>query len=88
MLEKIKKGEDFAQLAAKYGNDESAKNGGDLGWLWGGTLEKEFEEAISKAKKGDVFVVKTSAGAHVVKVTEDKVWDRGIVRLIPVVKKL
>ncbi len=30
-LERIKKGEDFAGLATKYGNDESAKQGGDLG---------------------------------------------------------
>lgn len=87
-LEKIKKGEDFVQLATKYGNDDAAKNGGDLGWLWQGTMVKEFEEAITKAKKGDVFVIRTSVGAHVVKLTEDKVLDKGRVRVIPVVKKI
>ena len=87
-LEKIKKGEDFEQLATKYGNDESAKQGGDLGWLWEGTMVKEFEEALTNAKKGDMFVIKSSAGAHVVKVTEDKVVERGRVRVIPVVKKI
>lgn len=87
-LERIKKGEDFAQLATKYGNDATAKQNGDLGWLWEGTMVKEFEEAMAKAVKGDVFVVKSPTGAHVVKVTEDKVIERGRVRLIPVVKKM
>jgi parvulin-like peptidyl-prolyl isomerase len=87
-FEKIKKGEDFAQLATKYGNDESAKQGGDLGWLWEGTMVKEFEEALTNAKKGDTFVIKSSAGAHVVKITDDKVIERGRVRVIPVVKKI
>jgi peptidyl-prolyl cis-trans isomerase D len=87
-LEKIKKGEDFVQLATKYGNDDSAKQGGDLGWLWEGTMVKEFEEALINAKKGDMFVIKSSAGAHVVKVTEDKVIERGRVKVIPVVKKM
>ncbi len=87
-LAKIQKGEDFAQLAAKYGNDETAKTGGDMGWLWQGTMVKEFEEAVAKAKKGDVFVVQTPVGAHVVKVTEDKLRDIGRIRLIPVVKKI
>jgi parvulin-like peptidyl-prolyl isomerase len=87
-LAKIQKGEDFAQLATKYGNDATAKNGGDMGWLWEGTMVKEFEEAVAKAKKGDVFVLQTPVGAHVVKLTEDKVRDIGRIRLIPVVKKI
>jgi peptidyl-prolyl cis-trans isomerase D len=88
-LEKIKKGEDFAALAAKYGNDETAKEGGELGWLWEGTMVPEFEKAMATAKKGDVFVVKSSIGAHVVKITEDKVIEpRGRVRVIPLVKKI
>jgi peptidyl-prolyl cis-trans isomerase D len=88
-LEKIKKGEDFTQLATKYGQDETAKQGGEIGWLWEGTMVPEFEAAMANAKKGDVFVVKSPIGAHVVKVTEDKVIEpRGRVRVIPVVKKL
>ncbi|QHT67451.1 hypothetical protein GXP67_12840 [Rhodocytophaga rosea] len=51
-------------------------------------MVKEFEEALTNAKKGDMFVIKSSVGAHVVKVTEDKVVERGRVRVIPVVKKI
>lgn len=88
-LEKIKKGEDFTQMATKYGQDETAKQGGDIGWLWEGTMVPEFEAAMATAKKGDVFVVRSPIGAHVVKVTEDKVIEpRGRVRVIPVVKKI
>jgi hypothetical protein len=65
------------------------KQGGEIGWLWEGTMVPEFEAAMANAKKGDVFVVKSPIGAHVVKVTEDKVIEpRGRVRVIPVVKKL
>ncbi len=87
-LERIKKGEDFTKLATQYGNDETAKEGGDIGWLWEGTMVPEFEKAMATAKKGDMFVLKSPIGVHVVKVTEDKVLDRGRVRVIPLVKKL
>jgi peptidyl-prolyl cis-trans isomerase D len=88
-FEKVKKGEDFASLAAKYGSDETAKDGGEMGWLWEGTMVPEFEKAMATAKKGDVFVLKSPIGAHVVKITEDKVIEpRGRVRVIPLVKKI
>lgn len=87
-LEKIKGGASFEEMAKKYGGDETAAQGGDLGWLWEGNMTKEFETAILNANKGDVFVVKTPAGSHVVKVTEDKVKDKGRVIVIPLVKKL
>jgi parvulin-like peptidyl-prolyl isomerase len=87
-LERVKKGEDFNQLATKYGNDDTAKEGGELGWLWEGTMVPEFEKAMATAKKGDVFVVKSAIGAHVVKIMEDKVIERGRVKVIPIVKKI
>lgn len=87
-LADIEKGADFTEMAKKHGKDETAPYGGDLGWLWEGGMTKEFEVAAMKAKKGDVFTVRTPAGYHVVKITEDKVRDRGKVVLIPLVKKL
>jgi parvulin-like peptidyl-prolyl isomerase len=49
----------------------------------------EFEKAMATAKKGDLFVLKSPIGAHVVKITEDKVIEpRGRVRVIPLVKKI
>jgi parvulin-like peptidyl-prolyl isomerase len=88
-LQQVKKGADFAQLATKYSEDETSKTGGDLGWFNEGTMVKEIENAVMQAKKGDIFVVRSPYGAHVIKVTEDKIQeDRGKIKVIPLVKKI
>jgi peptidyl-prolyl cis-trans isomerase D len=63
---------DFAKLAAEVSDDKlTAKNGGDLGLFNAGSMEKSFEEAVSKLKLGEVSEpVKSSFGYHLVKVTE------------------
>lgn len=89
ILKEIAKGMDFAEAAKKYGQDETAKAGGDIGWFGEGAMVKEFETAVMNGKKGDLFVVQTPFGAHVVKITEDKAKEeRGKVVVIPLMKKI
>ena len=65
--------EDFAKLAAKYSDDPSNKNtGGDLGTFSRGEMVKPFEEAVFKMKPGDIAMVETQFGYHVVKLDEHK----------------
>jgi peptidyl-prolyl cis-trans isomerase C len=75
ILEKLKKGEDFAQLARKYSIDTaSAKNGGDLGYFTRGQMVPEFEAAASRLKPGEISEpVKTKFGYHIIKVSDKKV---------------
>ena len=63
---------DFAKLAAEISDDKlTAKNGGDLGLFEVGVMEKDFEEAASKLKLGEVSEpVKSAFGYHLIKVTE------------------
>ncbi|MGJ0485080.1 MAG: SurA N-terminal domain-containing protein [Methylomicrobium sp.] len=63
---------DFAKLAAEVSDDKlTAKSGGDLGLFNAGSMEKSFEEAVSKLKLGEVSEpVKSSFGYHLIKVTE------------------
>ncbi|WP_150046293.1 SurA N-terminal domain-containing protein [Methylomonas rhizoryzae] len=65
-------GKDFASLAAEVSDDKlTAKNGGDLGLFNVGVMEKDFEEAASRLKQGEVSdPVKSAFGYHLIKVTE------------------
>ncbi len=68
VLEKIKKGESFATLAAQYSLDGTRKRGGDLGWFGRGMMVREFEDAAFKLQKGEVSgLIKTQFGYHIIK---------------------
>ena len=74
VLERLKKGEDFAELATAYSEDpSSAKKGGDLGYLQKGKMVKPFEEAAFSLKPGQLSgIVETKFGYHIIKVEEHK----------------
>jgi len=73
ILDKIKAGEDFAELAKEYSQDSSAANGGDLGYFRKGMMVPEFEEAAFSLSPGEISdPVKTKYGYHIIKVTDRK----------------
>ncbi len=73
LLERAKKGEDFAKLAKENSMDPSASNGGDIGLTEGGELEAPYEEAAAKMKVGEISgLVRTSYGYHIIKLTDRK----------------
>jgi parvulin-like peptidyl-prolyl isomerase len=66
-LERLKKGEKFANIA-KVSLCPSKKRGGDLGTFGRGRMVKEFEEAAFALQKGQVSpIVKTKFGYHIIK---------------------
>ncbi len=67
ILADIKGGEDFAKQAEKHGEDGTSERGGDLGPYGRGMFVLPYEEAAWAMKPGDVQVVETSMGFHVVK---------------------
>lgn len=72
VMAQIKGGADFGAMAAQYGTDGTAQRGGDLGWFSEGQMVKEFNDAVLAGKKGDMRVLKTQFGVHILKITEDK----------------
>jgi peptidyl-prolyl cis-trans isomerase D len=73
VLKKAKAGENFAELAKKYSEGPTAKDGGDLGYFSENQMIKPFEEAAFKMKKGEVSdLVRTSFGYHIIKVEDVK----------------
>lgn len=67
----LKKGSSFEQLARENSTDQnSAINGGDLGWFDQKSMVQPFSDTVFFAKKNDIKVVLTQFGAHVVEVTD------------------
>jgi peptidyl-prolyl cis-trans isomerase C len=70
ILERIKKGESFADLARELSIDKgSGKRGGDLGFFGRGQMVIPFEEAAFKLKKGELTnePVRTQFGYHIIR---------------------
>ena len=70
ILERARKGEDFAVLAEEYSQDTgTASNGGDLGLFGRDRMVKPFEEAAFDMEVGQVSdLVETTFGFHIIKV--------------------
>ena len=70
IIERLSKGESFANLAKELSIDKgSGKRGGDLGFFGRGMMVKPFEEASFKLQKGEMTQepVKTEFGYHIIK---------------------
>jgi peptidyl-prolyl cis-trans isomerase SurA len=64
----LRKGEDFAQLAAAYSDAPDGMKGGNLGWRSLDRLPTMFAEASLKLKVGEVSpVLRSSNGFHLIK---------------------
>lgn len=63
----------FAEMAARYSKDGSATSGGDLGYAGIGDMVQPFNDLIFyKAKQGELNIVGTNFGFHLVEVTGRK----------------
>ncbi|MBN1906552.1 MAG: SurA N-terminal domain-containing protein [Deltaproteobacteria bacterium] len=73
VLERAKKGEDFAALATEFSEDTTKSKGGDLGYFTQGRMVKEFEDAAFALEPGQISeLVKTDYGYHIIKVEDKK----------------
>lgn len=72
ILDSIKAGADFAELAKKYSEDPgSAAAGGDLGFVKKGVFYPEFESVAFRLNEGEISdVVETPVGFHIIQLLE------------------
>lgn len=74
ILDSVKKGIDFSDLAKRNSDDSlSAIQGGNLGYVKKGSFVKPFEEAALVLQPGEVSeLVETQFGYHIIKLLEKK----------------
>lgn len=74
IIDKLDKGEKFADLAKQSKDPGSKENGGDLGWNVPGSFVKPFSDAMVKLDKGGYThtPVKSDFGYHVIQVEETR----------------
>ena len=72
IIEQLKKGAKFEELAKKSKDTGSAANGGDLDWAAPDAYVKPFSEALMKLKKGETIdvPVQTQFGWHVIRLED------------------
>ncbi|MDT8406351.1 MAG: LPS assembly protein LptD [Methylococcales bacterium] len=77
LSERVRQGENFAELARKYSEDKgSALKGGELGWVEPGALVPEFEKTMNALALGELSApVQTQFGWHLIEVLERKSQD-------------
>lgn len=68
----VRNGSSFAELASKFGSDATKDKGGDLGTFARGAMVPAFEEAVFNGKTGDIKVINTQFGVHVVRIDNQK----------------
>jgi peptidyl-prolyl cis-trans isomerase SurA len=69
VVQRLRTGEDFAKVAREVSKGPSAEEGGDIGWLRRGTVQKQLEDAAFALKDGQISpLVRAGPGLHILKV--------------------
>ena len=68
----IEGGRSFAELAKTFSIDGSREQGGDLGTFGRNTMVGQFDQAVFNGKKGDILVVPTQFGVHLIEIQDQK----------------
>jgi len=71
ILKQLQAGGSWTDLAKKYSDDPGSKDtGGELGFAQRGKMVPAFDNAIFTQKIGDIAIVRTNFGYHIVQVEE------------------
>ncbi|WP_158798562.1 peptidylprolyl isomerase [Pedobacter sp. L105] len=83
----VQKGADFAALAKMYSIDGSKDKGGELGSFTRGQMVPEFENAAFNGQAGDLKVIHSQFGVHLIKI-EKQMGSSKVAKLAYIEKNL
>lgn len=71
LMQVIRSGESFEALAMEFSDDQgSAQLGGDLGWFEEGMMVTPFNNACFEGDKGDLVLVESDFGYHIIEILD------------------
>jgi PPIC-type PPIASE domain len=86
ILNKLKTHQDsFEHLAQTYSMGGEAATKGDLGWVAKGSILPAIDKQLARSKKGDVFMVWSSNGVHIIKLSDGPKQDNGVALMMRVI---
>ncbi len=73
LLAKLRKGDDFRQIAISYSDGPQALEGGDLGWRKLAQLPSLFADEVTGMKKSEVSkLIRSSGGFHILQLADER----------------
>jgi len=71
ILQQLRDGADFGEMAVSFSNGQQALKGGDLGWRKAGYLPTLFSDVVINMSPGDLSpVLRSSSGFHILKLAD------------------
>lgn len=71
VIEKLREGADFNQMAVSFSNDSNAMQGGSLGWRSLNQLPTLFVDVVREMSKGDIAgPIRSPGGFHILKLVD------------------
>jgi hypothetical protein len=85
ILSKLKNNQDsFEHLSQTYSMGGEAVTKGDLGWVARGSIIPAIDKQLAKSKKGDVFMIWSANGLHIIRLTDGPKQDNGVALMMRV----
>lgn len=78
LLQQIRQGAPFPQIARAFSQAPSASRGGDIGWVQDGQLPRELNQVVSRLKPGRISLpIRTTSGFYILAVSDRRLSPLG-----------
>lgn len=77
LVDQIRGGASFPQLAQQFSQDATAAAGGSLGWVTANLMDPDLAAALSAMQPGDLRIVRSLAGFHILSLRDRRIAGGG-----------